>query len=92
MYGLTNHLDCSTGATGYIGGEVLYCLQHTHPDYEIAALIRDSEKAGRVSAAFPKVQVVLGDLDNSGLIEQESQKANIVIREPTYFSITVADC
>lgn len=89
---VANHLDCSTGATGYIGGEVLYSLQKIHPDYEISALIRDSEKAGRVSAAFPKVRVVLGDLDNSELIEQESYKANVVIRESTYLSIEILNC
>ncbi|CAG8896905.1 unnamed protein product [Penicillium egyptiacum] len=68
-----------TGATGYIGGEVLHALQHAHPDYEVAALIRDKEKAGEVLAAFPKVRVVLADLDNVEIIEEESRKANIVI-------------
>ncbi|KAJ5598658.1 hypothetical protein N7537_008742 [Penicillium hordei] len=68
-----------TGATGYIGGEVLHVLQHAHPDYKVAALIRDSEKAGKVLAAFPKVRVVLADLDNVKIIEKESHKANIVI-------------
>ncbi|KAJ5201137.1 hypothetical protein N7449_005940 [Penicillium cf. viridicatum] len=68
-----------TGATGYIGGEVLHALQHAHPNYEVAALIRDSEKAGKVLAAFPKVRVVLADLDNVEIIEKESRKANIVI-------------
>ncbi|CAI7671291.1 unnamed protein product [Penicillium discolor] len=68
-----------TGATGYIGGEVLHALQHAHPDYEVAALIRDSEKAGKVLAAFPKVRVVLADLDDVEIIEKESRKADIVI-------------
>ncbi|CDM37239.1 hypothetical protein DTO013E5_8385 [Penicillium roqueforti] len=68
-----------TGATGYIGGEVLHALQHAHPDYEVAALIRDEEKAGKVLAAFPKVRVVLADLDNVEIIEKESRKADIVI-------------
>ncbi|OQE34883.1 hypothetical protein PENCOP_c015G06984 [Penicillium coprophilum] len=68
-----------TGATGYIGGEVLHALQHAHPDYEVAALIRDHEKAKKVIAAFPKVRVVLADLDNVEIIEKESRKADIVI-------------
>ncbi|KAJ5847351.1 hypothetical protein N7455_011308 [Penicillium solitum] len=68
-----------TGATGYIGGEVLHALQHAHPDYEVAALIRDSEKAGKVLAAFPRVRVVLADLDDVEIIEKESRKADIVI-------------
>jgi uncharacterized protein YbjT (DUF2867 family) len=76
--------NSSTGATGYIGGEVLHALQHTHPDYEITALIRDNEKAGKVLAAFPKVRVVLADLDNVEIIEEESRKADIVISESIY--------
>ncbi|KAJ5205302.1 NAD-dependent epimerase/dehydratase [Penicillium cf. griseofulvum] len=68
-----------TGATGYIGGEVLHALQYAHPDYEIAALIRDNEKASKILAAFPKVRVVLADLDNTEIIEKESSKADIVI-------------
>ncbi|KAJ5933131.1 hypothetical protein N7516_007620 [Penicillium verrucosum] len=68
-----------TGATGYIGGEVLHTLQHVHPEYEVAALIRDSEKGGKVLAAYPKVRVVLADLDDVETIEKESRKANIVI-------------
>ncbi|KAF7528333.1 hypothetical protein PCG10_000941 [Penicillium crustosum] len=68
-----------TGATGYIGGEVLHALHHAHPEYEVAALIRDSEKAGKVLAAYPKVRVVLADLDDVEIIEKESRKADIVI-------------
>jgi Acetylglutamate semialdehyde dehydrogenase len=81
---LTCGSNFRTGATGYIGGEVLHVLQHAHPDYKVAALIRDSEKAGKVLAAFPKVRVVLADLDNVEIIEKESHKANIVIRELIY--------
>ncbi|KAJ5519357.1 NAD-dependent epimerase/dehydratase [Penicillium expansum] len=68
-----------TGATGYIGGEVLHALQLAHPDYKVAALIRDNGKASKVLAAFPKVRVVLADLDNIEVIEEESRKADIVI-------------
>jgi hypothetical protein len=81
---LTGNSNSSTGATGYIGGEVLHALQHAHPDYEVAALIRDKEKASKVLSAFPKVRVVLADLDNVDIIEEESRKANIVIRESIY--------
>lgn len=81
---LTRGSNSSTGATGYIGGEVLHTLQHVHPEYEVAALIRDSEKGGKVLAAYPKVRVVLADLDDVETIEKESRKANIVIRESIY--------
>lgn len=81
---LTRDSNSSTGTTGYIGGEVLHALQHGHPEYEVAALIRDNEKAGKVLAAYPKVRVVLADLDAVEIIEKESREANIVIRESIY--------
>ncbi|KAL4949689.1 hypothetical protein BDW69DRAFT_188079 [Aspergillus filifer] len=67
------------GATGYIGGEVLHELSTTHPEYEIAALIRNPEKAKNVVAAYPRVRVVNGDLDNANVIEEEAGKGNVVI-------------
>ncbi|KAL4935572.1 hypothetical protein BDV06DRAFT_228701 [Aspergillus oleicola] len=67
------------GATGYIGGEVLHELQTTHPEYEIAALVRNSEKAKNVTTAYPSVRVAIGDLDNAGVIEDESRKSDVVI-------------
>ncbi|KAL4974043.1 hypothetical protein BDW66DRAFT_153209 [Aspergillus desertorum] len=67
------------GATGYIGGEVLHALQNTHPQYEIAALIRNAKKAGDVVAAYPRVRVVSGDLDDASVIEEEAKKSDIVI-------------
>ncbi|KAL4814711.1 hypothetical protein BDW67DRAFT_186509 [Aspergillus spinulosporus] len=68
------------GATGYIGGEVLHALDNTHPEYEIAALIRSAEKASKVVAAFPRVKVVSGDLDDTSVIEEEAKKSDVVIR------------
>ncbi|CAG8298233.1 unnamed protein product [Penicillium salamii] len=73
-----------TGATGYIGGEILHTLQQTHPDYNVSVLIRDQEKANKVTNAFPKVRVVLADLDDVEIIEEESRNANVVIRESMY--------
>jgi uncharacterized protein YbjT (DUF2867 family) len=78
-----DHPNYRTGATGYIGGEVLHVLQQAHPDYDVAVLIRDGQKASKVSAAFPNVRVVLADLDNVDIIEEESRNANVVIREST---------
>lgn len=69
-----------TGATGYIGGDTLYALYNKHSDYEIAALVRSEEKGKPVKEAFPNVRLVIGDLDSSQLIEDESAKADVVIR------------
>jgi hypothetical protein len=38
------------------------------------------EKAQPVKKAFPNIRIVLGDLDNSKVLEEESAKADVVIR------------
>ena len=38
------------------------------------------EKGKPVKDAFPKVRLVIGDLDSSELIEEEAAKADVVIR------------
>lgn len=65
--------------TGYIAGDALYALQEKHPELEYAALVRTQEKADRVLAAYPKIRIVLGGLDDSQLIEDETAKADIVL-------------
>ncbi|PYI15897.1 nucleoside-diphosphate-sugar epimerase [Aspergillus violaceofuscus CBS 115571] len=67
-----------TGATGYIGGDVFYNVHQAHPDWEYAVLVRSKEKAEKLSSEYPKVRVVLGDLDSADIIEEEVKKADIV--------------
>ncbi|KAF2798630.1 hypothetical protein K505DRAFT_197291, partial [Melanomma pulvis-pyrius CBS 109.77] len=68
-----------TGATGYIGGDVLYALYNKHPDYEYTALVRTDQKAEPVKKAFPNVKIVIGDLDNEEVLKEEASKADVVI-------------
>jgi len=68
-----------TGATGYIGGDVLYALYNAFPDYSFTAIVRNSDKGALVAAAFPRVRLVYGDMDSSALIEDECANADIVI-------------
>jgi N-acetyl-gamma-glutamylphosphate reductase len=68
----------STGATGYIGGDVLYTITRAHPEFEYAALVRGA-KGAVVAAAYPKIRIVNGSLDDAVIIEEESAKADIVI-------------
>lgn len=75
--GLTTN---STGATGYIGGDILYNISNKHPDYEIACLIRTQDKADKVKQTYPNIRAVLGGLDDSKLLEDEAAKADVVIR------------
>ncbi|KAH6672659.1 hypothetical protein F5X68DRAFT_158375 [Plectosphaerella plurivora] len=68
-----------TGATGYIGGDALYQLHQSHPDFEYALLIRSQDKADKVLETYPKARIVLGGLDDSETLEREASQADIVI-------------
>ncbi|GIK06741.1 hypothetical protein Aspvir_002391 [Aspergillus viridinutans] len=68
-----------TGASGYIGGDVLHALRSTHPEYSISTLVRDARKAAILSQAYPNVRVVSGDLDSTSLIEEEARQADVVV-------------
>ncbi|KAF4451052.1 hypothetical protein F53441_5916 [Fusarium austroafricanum] len=68
-----------TGASGYVGGQLLHELTQSHPEYSIATLVRDANAANAISQAYPKVRTVVGDLDDSALVEQEAEKASIVL-------------
>ncbi|KAI1352544.1 nucleoside-diphosphate-sugar epimerase [Xylaria sp. FL0043] len=68
-----------TGATGYIGGEALYSIYKAHPDFDFTLLVRSEEKAKLVSAQYPNVKFVYGDLDNAEVIEQAAAAADIVV-------------
>lgn len=69
-----------TGATGFIGGEVLQCVSKAAPNIEVTALVRDVRKGTELLRAYPNVHVVYGDLDDSYLIEQTAEKVDIVVR------------
>ncbi|KAJ5290922.1 hypothetical protein N7478_000173 [Penicillium angulare] len=68
-----------TGVTGYIAGDALATLYAQHPDFSYSALVRSTEKADQVKAAYPNIRIVLGDLDDSALLEKESAAADIVL-------------
>lgn len=67
-----------TGVTGYIGGDFLHIAVPKHPDWELTAMVRNSDKGSKVVAAFPNIRLVYGDLDSVDLVEEESSKADIV--------------
>lgn len=78
----------STGATGYIGGDALSVLSKAHPEFEFLLLIRTQDKADKVKAQYPKATIVFGDLDDSGLLREQAAKADIVLREYKYQSLS----
>lgn len=49
-----------------------------HPDWEITASVRNSDKGAQMAAVFPHIKLVYGDLDATAMIEEEASKADIV--------------
>ncbi|KAF5699489.1 nucleoside diphosphate sugar epimerase [Fusarium globosum] len=68
-----------TGASGYVGGQLLHELAQAHPEYTIATLVRDANAAETIAKAYPRVRTVVGDLDDSALVEQEASQALVVL-------------
>lgn len=59
---------------------MLYELEKAHPEYDYTALVRDSDRGAVVAAAYPKIRLVYGTLDDAQVLEEESARADIVIR------------
>lgn len=67
------------GATGFVGATVFDLIYAKHPEYRFTALVRSNEKATDLINRYPLVHVIVGDANNTDLIQKESAKANIVI-------------
>ncbi|KAI4595523.1 hypothetical protein KJ359_006869 [Pestalotiopsis sp. 9143b] len=78
-----------TGASGYIGGQVLNELLKSSPGRPITLLLRDEKKANLISDKFSQVNVVIGDLDDGDLFEREASRASIVLRKTGF---PLVDC
>lgn len=68
-----------TGATGYIGGDVLASIASQFPTASITALVRDTAKAKPITDKYPHVQLQQGDLDSTDVIEAAVQETDVVI-------------
>lgn len=69
--------------TGYIGGDVLSQLFPRYPDFHYRVLARTEEKDKQIKLQYPSVEIIHGDLSDVALLQQESAKADIIIRETT---------
>lgn len=67
-----------TGATGLVGGDLLYTLFNAHPDWNLTCLVRNAEKGAKVAAVYPSAKLVYGTLDSIDLLENEAGKADII--------------
>ncbi|KAJ5781198.1 hypothetical protein N7457_006358 [Penicillium paradoxum] len=76
--GMVHTRIAGTGATGFIGGDALATLVASHPKISYSTLIRSTDRIEQVKAQYPLICVVIGRLDDSKLIEQESAAADIV--------------
>jgi hypothetical protein len=56
-------------------------LLEKHPEWHVAALVRNEKQKETVLARWPQLEAVVGDLDNSALMIQEGSKADVVLRE-----------
>lgn len=56
-------------------------IVEAHPEWEITASVRNSDKGAQVAALFPRIRLVYGDLDAVAMIEEEASKADIVYRK-----------
>lgn len=70
-----------TGASGYVGGQFLYDLCSKYPEYQVVALVRTEEKRAKVVNIHPAITLLIGDLDTSDIIVEESSKADVVLRK-----------
>lgn len=71
-----------TGATGYIGGQVLYELLNNKDgkNYNVTALVRSQQKGDNLAKATGnKVKYVIGSLDDADLIAQQVDANDIII-------------
>ncbi|GAV29295.1 hypothetical protein PMKS-002777 [Pichia membranifaciens] len=69
-----------TGATGYIGGEILHQVLQSFPAFEVTALVRSVEKGELIEEQTKrKVKTVLGSLDSLELIRKETESSDIII-------------
>lgn len=64
----------------------MYAITTAHPEYEVTAMVRNTDKGAKVAQQYAKVKLVYGDLDSSDLIEEEAKKADVVLRTYTPIS------
>lgn len=69
-----------TGVTGYLGGHTVMRIMEKHPEWHVVVLVRSEEQKNAIVARWPKIEVVLGDLDNKGVLIEEGKKADVVLR------------
>ncbi|KAL3423842.1 hypothetical protein PVAG01_05589 [Phlyctema vagabunda] len=68
------------GISGYVGGQFLVDITREHPDYHITGLVRNEEQARKINEHFPLTETVIGDLSSHEILQEEAQKADVVVQ------------
>ena len=64
----------------FIGGDILHTLARAgYADLHITSLVRDAGRAQQVQFAYPDFKTILGDLDDTELIREQSKASDIVL-------------
>jgi len=69
-----------TGASGYIGGEVVDYFTKTKQPWSLVALVRNEEQAKTIKAKYPAVKTVIGTLDDHDLLVEQGKNADVVLQ------------
>ena len=60
-----------TGVSGYLGGHAVIRIMEQHPEWKVVVLVRSEEQEKIVLSRWPKIEVIIGDLDNKQLLIKE---------------------
>jgi hypothetical protein len=55
-------------------------IMEKHPEWNVVVLVRSKEQKDVVLARWPKIEVVIGDLDDKEFLIKEGSKADVVLR------------
>lgn len=62
----------------------MFALTQAQPDWNYSVLVRDAKRGEAVRAVFPRVQLVIGSLDDYDTIKGAAARADIVVRKSSY--------
>lgn len=69
-----------TGVSGYVGGNTVLRIIEKHPEWQIVTLVRNEEQSTIVHSRWPRIETVIGSLDDRELMILEAAKADVVLR------------
>ena len=70
-----------TGATGFVGGQLLHSLLELSPTPQITALVRKPSQAEKLQTTYGlSLKTALGDLDNHDVLVYQASEADIIIQ------------